>query len=81
MTDWALHRYNTESPDLRDHDAERAWCEHVYKVNLAGYWEVKAQEARLPSWGISHGEGMNPLSIFQVLQVLLILNFDVDYSF
>lgn len=55
---------NTESPVLREHDAAGTWLEHVSKADLAGFWEVKTQEARLPSWNISHGQGMHAVSIF-----------------
>lgn len=61
-TSWAY--ICTECPVLRDHDAARSWQEHVPRVDLAGCWELKTQEARLPSWSISQGQGMNALSIF-----------------
>lgn len=54
----------TLAPVLWDHNAAGTWHEHVSKVDLAGCWEVKTQEARLPSWNISHGQGMKALSIF-----------------
>lgn len=54
----------TLSPVLRDHSAAGTWHEHVSKAGLAGCWEVKTQEARLPSWNISHGQRMKALSIF-----------------
>lgn len=61
-TSWA-HKC-TECPVLRDHDAARTWHEDVPRVDLAGCWELKTQEARLPSWSISQAQGMNALSIF-----------------
>lgn len=55
---------STECPVLRDHNAASTWHEHVPRVDLAGCWDVKTQEARLTSWSSSQGQGMNALSIF-----------------